>query len=258
MKGKQQPSIRDPGFSGFCVPCRRLRGNDTPGPLSCASQSPGNGAQRAEHPGPVNPSLAPQTPWSGFHRGGGYRFKAAQRGCESDFIEYHHTGPSFRVLASGSCRHAQEGPACQPWSLVDSKEKSCLGPHNPERAEQDIPAQPRCTWLLKARGWVWGACAHRGNTSSAAPAKQTRHCRSLQPRSRRGLTRPWTSSGRVIPEQLFLQKNNVEIQQKADLVLLPSNTAPHTAAHTCPGSTHFTHITSQIGAAITLTGRKAN
>lgn len=145
MKGKQQPSIRDPGFSGFCVPCRRIRGNDTPGPLSCASQSPGNAAQRAEHPGPVNPSLAPQTPWSGFHRGGGYRFKAAQRGCESDFIEYHHTGPSFRVLASGSCRHAQEGPACQPWSLVDSKEKSCLGPHNPERAEQDIPAQPRCT-----------------------------------------------------------------------------------------------------------------
>lgn len=182
MKGKQQPSIRDPGFSGFCVPCRRLRGNDTPGPLSCASQSPGNAAQRAEHPGPVNPSLAPQTPWSGFYRGEGHRFKDAQRGCESDFIEYHHTGPSFRVLASGSCRHAQEGPACQPWSLVDSKEKSCLGPHNPERAEQDIPAQPRCTWILKARCWVWGACAHRGNTSSEATAKQTRHCPSLQPR----------------------------------------------------------------------------
>lgn len=161
MKGKQQPSIRDPGFSGFCVPFRRLRGNDTPGPLGCAIQSPGNAAQRAEHPGPVNPSLAPQTPWSGFYRGGGHRFKDAQRACESDFIKYHHTGPSFRVLASGSCKHAQEGPACQPWSLVVSKEKSCMGPHNPERAEQDIPAQPRCTWILKARCWVWGACSQR-------------------------------------------------------------------------------------------------
>lgn len=161
-------------------------------------------------------------------------------------------------MASGSCKHAQEGPACQPWSLVVSKEKSCMGPHNPERAEQDIPAPPRCTWILKARCWVWGACSHRGNTSSEATAKQTRYCPSLQPRYLLGLTCSWTSNGRVIPEQLFLQKNNLEIQQKANLVLFQSNAAPHTATHTCPGSIHFTHITSQIGAAIILTGRKAN
>lgn len=68
----------------------------------------------------------------------------------------------------------------------------------------------------------------------------------------------WTSNGRVIPEQLFLQKSNLEIQQKANLVLFQSNTAPHTATHTCPGSIHFTQITSQIGAAIVLTQRKAN
>lgn len=139
MKGKQQPSIRDPGFSGFCVPCRRLRGNDTPGPLSCASQSPGNGAQRAEHPGPVNSSLAPQTPWSGFHRGGGYRFKAAQRGCESDFTEYHHTGPSSESWPAGAADMHRKGPPAShgvwwtprrraAWVLTTQKEPNRTSP----------------------------------------------------------------------------------------------------------------------------------
>lgn len=75
MNGTQQPSSRDPWFLGLCVPCGRLRGNATPGPRNCPTWSPGNATERAVHPGPMSPSLAPQTPQADFSQGRGHSLK---------------------------------------------------------------------------------------------------------------------------------------------------------------------------------------